>query len=87
MFIALSYLSGQSFMLVSLGKDEMTMSTLRPARPMMASDTTCVNSGRKFSKEGLCSMASELDGRRSDFSVENNFPGKPYADDWWYYKN
>ncbi len=31
-------------------------------------------------------MTSELDGRCSDFSVENNFPGKPYADDWWYYQ-
>jgi hypothetical protein len=42
----------RSIMHVSLGKDATTMSTLRPVRPIMASDTACVNSGRKFSKVG-----------------------------------
>jgi hypothetical protein len=72
----------RSIMHVSISKDTTTMSTLRPARPMMASDTACVNNSRKFSKGGLCSMATELDNQRSDFTVENNFPGDLYADDW-----
>ncbi len=43
----------RSIIHVSLSKDTTTMSTLRPARPMMASDRACVNNSRKFSKGGM----------------------------------